>query len=310
MAANDWTLGRNIGGEVSTRWDERHLARLGATQDGVVRIDQLTDLGLTRDARQWRTAQRRLVPRYRGVYAIGHGELTERGEFRAAAWACGDIAHLSALASARLMNLWERPVRRIDVIVPPSRRPRITGITIHRASLTSPETTHVRGIPCTSVSRTLVDLAPTPALEAVFERAERRRLIRPDLIEALLHGRPGAANLRKLLATHRPMSKATRSLLERRLLAELRRRGVPEPLVNETLVLDALTLEPDLMWPAQRVLVELDGMDTHGTPTAIRRDKHRDRQAVLGGWLPLRFTWDDVEQDLSTVVAEIVSAIT
>jgi very-short-patch-repair endonuclease len=310
MRALEWTLRRHNGGQPSTRWDERHLARLGATQDGIVRIDQLTDLGLTRDARQRRTAQRRLVPLHRGVYAVGHNDLTERGRFRAAAWACGDSAHLSDLASARLMNLWERPVRRIDVIVPPSRRPRVKGLTIHRASLTSPETTHVRGIPCTSVSRTLVDLATTPALEAVFERAERRKLIRPDVIEALLHGRPGAARLRALLATHRPKSKATKSLLERRLLAELRRRGLPEPLVNETLVLDALTLEPDLMWPAYRVLVELDGLETHGTRTAQRRDRRRDRATVLAKWLPLRFTWDDVEQELPAVAAEIETAIT
>jgi len=64
-------------------------------------------------------------------------------------------------------------------------------------------------------------------------------------------------------------------------------------------------LSPDLMWPAQRVLVELDGLDTHGTRSAMRRDRRRDRLALAAGWVPLRFTWDDVDQDLRAVVADI-----
>lgn len=302
---NACALGSHNGAQPFTRWDERHLARLGAAQDGVVRLDQLSDLGLTAPARKRRIAQQRLVPTFRGVYAVGHGDLTERGRFRAAVWAAGEGAALSHLAAARLLGLWEREVRSIDVTVPPSRCPRLRGINVHRANVLS---THVRGIRCTATSQLLVDLATTPALEAVFERAERRRLIRPRAIEALAHGRPGAERLRALLATHRPKSAATKSVLERRLLAGIRRRGLPEPLVNQTLVLDALTLEPDLMWPAQRILVELDGLDTHGTKTAMRRDRRRDRATILAGWLPLRLTWDDIEQELDTVLAEIVRA--
>jgi len=290
-----------------TRWDERHLARLGAAQDGVVTLAQLAALGLTADARKRRIAQRRLVVVHRGVYAVGHGELTERGRFRAAVVAAGADALLSHLAAARLLGLWERPVTRIDVTVPRSRCPSPRGVTVHRAR--SVEATHVRGIACTTVPQTLVDLAPTPMLEAVFERAERRRAIRPTVIEGMLHSRPpGAAALRALLATHRPRSGATRSVLERRLLAALRRAGLPEPVVNGRLDLGVI-LEPDLMWPRERVLVELDGLATHGTPTAMRRDRGRDRRAVLAGWLPLRFTWHDVEHDLAAVIDDIVCTL-
>src|SRR4051794_13840391 len=212
MSANAWTVGSHYGSEASTRWDERHLARLAAAHDGIVTLGQLSALGLTPDARKRRIEQRRLVPLHRGVYAVGHSEVTERGWFRAAVLACGEGACLSHLAAARLLGLWEREVRRIDVTVPKTRRPRASGVAIHRASLTSPyDVAHVRGIPCTSASRTLIDIAHTPALDAVFERAERRRLIRPEVIEGGLHNRPGADRLRPLLATHRPKSKATRS---------------------------------------------------------------------------------------------------
>src|SRR4051794_17460796 len=183
-----------------------------------------------------------------------------------------------------------------------------------RASgLTRQHRTHVRGIPCLSVSRLLVELAGSeqpPAVEAAFERAERRGLIRPDLIERMAYNRPGAQTLRGLLATHRPRSGATRSLLERRLLAGIRRHGLPEPVVNGILEIDGTIIEPDLMWPRERVLVELDGLDTHGTKSAMRRDRKRDRRTLLAGWVSLRFTWDDIDQDLGGVISDIAGTTT
>jgi very-short-patch-repair endonuclease len=291
-------------------WDERALARLAGAQDGVVTVGQLE---LSPKARRTRLAQQRLIRLYEGVYAVGHRELTERGRLRAAGLACGEGAMLSGLAAARLLGLWERPVERLDVLVPGSRCPRPPGIRVHRTTLIAPvDVTHVRGIPCTSVSRSLVDLAASPALEAVFERAERRRMVRPDVIEGMLLRRwraPGAARLRALLETHRPQSGPTRSLLERRLLAGLRRAGLPEPVVNGSLELEGEIIQPDLMWPQLRVLVELDGLDTHGTRTAMRRDRRRDRLVALAGWVGLRFTWEDVDHDLRAVLADLGCAL-
>ena len=304
------TVGRHYGSQPFQRWDERHLARLAAAQDGIVRLDELAALGLSRDARKRRIAQRRLIPQYRGIYAVGHDELTERGRFRAAVWAGGEGALLSDLAAARLLGLWERPIPRPSIVVPRERNPRLREVVVQRATYLAPaDRTHVRGIPCTSISRTLVELAPTSMLEPAFERAERKGAIRPALLDRMVHGRPGAANLRSLIATHRPKSRATRSLLERRLLGVLRRARLPEPIVNGLLELEGEILEPDLMWPRQRVLVELDSLDFHGTRAAMRRDRRRDRLALRHGWTPLRATWDDVEEDLAAVVGDIVGAI-
>ena len=277
-----------------------------------MRIEQLAALGLSRDARKRRVAQRRLIPQYPGIYAVGHDDLTERGRFRAVVWAGGEGALLSGRAAARLLGLWERSVREATITVPFPRCPRLPGVTRARA-LGPRDRTHVRGIPCLSVSRLLVALAGTeqpPAVEAAFERAERKGWIRPDLIERMAYNRPGAVTLRALLATHRPKTRATKSLLERRLLAGLRRSGLPEPIVNGHLELDGTIIEPDLMWPDHRVLVELDGLDTHGTRSAMRRDRRRDRRTLRAGWIPLRATWDDVDQDLDAVISDIAGTLT
>jgi hypothetical protein len=50
----------------------------------------------------------------------------------------------------------------------------------------------------------------------------------------------------------------------------------------------------DLAWPGARLLVEVDGWDTHGTREAFQDDRQRDAMMVAMGWRVLRFTWDDV----------------
>ena len=60
------------------------------------------------------------------------------------------------------------------------------------------------------------------------------------------------------------------------------------------------------MWPEHRVLLELDG-GTHATPSAMRRDRARDRLALRHGWTPMRATWHD---DDAAVAGDIQAAIT
>ena len=49
----------------------------------------------------------------------------------------------------------------------------------------------------------------------------------------------------------------------------------------------------DLAWPSRRLLVELDGYNTHGTPIALQKDLRRQNNLVAAGWTVLRFTWND-----------------
>jgi hypothetical protein len=82
---NAWTVRHHNGAQQSKRWDERHLARLGSVQDGIVRLE-------SPDAKKRRIAQQRRVVVHRGVYAVGHRDVSERGRLRAAVWACGEGA--------------------------------------------------------------------------------------------------------------------------------------------------------------------------------------------------------------------------
>lgn len=60
----------------------------------------------------------------------------------------------------------------------------------------------------------------------------------------------------------------------------------------------------DLMWPTERVVVELDGPDHRGM-LKYADDRRRDNALTVGGYAVLRFTNDEVSDDLSRVLAMI-----
>jgi len=144
---------------------------------------------------------------YRGVYTVGRPGLSLHGRWMAAVLVCGPDALLSHRSAAMLHDLARTDVKRIDVTA--HRRGGRThhGLTVHRAGgLTAADRTVVSGIPVSSVSRTLLDLAavlPLQRLERALGQAERLRVfdlgpIRDALARAPRHR--GALRLRAALA--------------------------------------------------------------------------------------------------------------
>lgn len=81
--------------------------------------------------------------------------------------------------------------------------------------------------------------------------------------------------------------------------------GLPAPVVNMPFVLDDGTpIEIDLAWPDWTLALEVDHWFWHGG-TRARHDKRRDR--VLGGmgWMSIRVTDEDVEDELDRTVEEL-----
>jgi hypothetical protein len=63
-------------------------------------------------------------------------------------------------------------------------------------------------------------------------------------------------------------------------------------------------IRPDLWWPAERVVVELDGLE-HCRPDQYDADRVRDVRLQLDGYAVLRFTNARVRHDVQAVVAQI-----
>src|SRR4051812_10223514 len=291
------------------------LARLATKQHGVVAVWQLHRLGLTTDGVAKRMQAGRLHRIHRGVYAVGHRMLTTHGHWMAAVLACGEGAVLSCRDSAELWGLRRRSGRSYVDVTTPRRGGRTRrGIRVHSGANLHPDdvTTH-DGIPCTTVARTLLDLAEVVdrnGLQRAVERAEALRLFDLAAITALLarsNGRRGAPALRSAIARYEDT--VTRSELEDAVLAICADAHLPRPKVNAWL--PELNVEVDFMWPDHRLIVETDGHEHHGTRMAIERDHRRDRRLRALGWLVERFTWREITHEPRAVEAalrELLSA--
>lgn len=61
----------------------------------------------------------------------------------------------------------------------------------------------------------------------------------------------------------------------------------------------------DLLWPQERVIVEVDGYRHHGNQFGFRRDRHRDYELLISGYLILRLPHDEVVNDVERAVEKI-----
>jgi very-short-patch-repair endonuclease len=277
---------------------------LAARQHGVVSLDQFRRLGLIASAVRSRIQRGTLHRVHSGVYAVGHPLLSEKGRVLAAVSACGPGAVLSHRSSADLWGIRPYRGRGVHVIVPGQAGRRRPGILPHRLPLHPAEVTELDAVPCTTVARTLLDLAEVvdrPGMERAIERSEQMRLFDlagVELVIARAAGRPGARLLRDALRTDPPL---TPHELQRRFLALCRVARLPIP-ATDHIVAGA---ERDFVWPLHRLVAETDGYSTHGTRRAMQRDRTRDRDLVRAGWRVVRFTWEDVVQRPGEVAREL-----
>jgi Protein of unknown function (DUF559) len=214
--------------------------------------------------------------------------------------ACGDRAVLSHRSAGALWGLLPAASGPIEVTIPLGGGRRQPGIFVHVTRIVDlPYMTEFHGIPCTTVARTLVDLAGTVpprrlrrALEqSVFlNRFDRREL---DAALPYASGRRGTDTLRRLLAELADEPDLTRSELERLFLELISVAGLPKPIVNGLIA----GYEVDFHWPAQRLMVETDGRAAHAHLGAFERDRRRDLDLELAGWHVVRVTWRQVVED-------------
>lgn len=295
---SEFALTRHMGGKQQVRPSDRDIVGLARRQHGVVSRTQLIDLGLGEDAIDARLRGGRLFRLHRGVYAVGHGVVTQDGRWLAAVLRIGEGAVLSHCSAAELWGIKRRGSNsRIDVSAPRSTRSP-PAIRRHYLQLAPDEMAIRRRVPVTSLARTLVDVASElslEAFEAVLREAEYVHRFRLNELERFLDrhdGRRGAATIRACLRRLGQAPKGrTRSKLEDRFAAFLVETDLPRPQLNVLIDLDGKKIEADCLWRRQRLIAELDGGEAHGTRSAFESDRERDRHIQVAGWRVIRVTW-------------------
>ena len=280
---------------------DRALAALAERQHGVLSWKQLAALGMSADERHTRIAAGRLHRLHRGVYGVvGYKLLRTEGRWLAAVFAVGEGAVLSHRSAGSLWGLLPSTGQAPEVAVARKVKQR-SGIQLHcLRSLPAGHITTRSGIPCTTVARTIVDLAavlPARRLEQVIGQAEVLRLFDRTQTEAILAANPhapGSRTLRGLLGLDFTTS-LTRSELEEQFVALCDDARVDRPELNVPYTLpDGTEIVIDALWRSARLAVELDGRAYHSSWSAQVRDRRRDAQLTLAGLKPLRLTAPDV----------------
>jgi very-short-patch-repair endonuclease len=116
-------------------------------------------------------------------------------------------------------------------------------------------------------------------------------------------GRRGTPQLRSLLDG---VVGGERSAGERRLTELLRAARITGWEANaEIRDGDRLIGVGDVVFASAKLVVEVDGLAFHVTPERFQRDRQRQNRLVAAGWTVLRFTWRDLTERPSYVVASV-----
>lgn len=176
----------------------------------------------------------------------------------------------------------------LELICPRDRRARHDGLIVHESLVIDDiDKTEVEGIPCTSVARTLFDLARTLSpvmLDANIDTALRRGLVslnelRSTSARLATKGRPGGRRFRNAVDARSRASAIPESVPERLLADMLVRQGLPAP-EHQFVIRDEygqFVARVDLAYPEFGVVIEYDSFEHHiGTNAHIRDNARRN----------------------------------
>lgn len=286
------------------------ITAIAADQHGAVHRQQLLEAGVTARKVDGLIRRRWLRPAVHGVYLVGAAPPPLWRE--SAVLLANPAAVLSHWTAARLVRLEPHGAGDIvHILVPRGSSGRSPGVIAVRTDrLFAAEWRFYSGLRATTPARTLLDLAvelgrggETRRLEQMVARALDEKLCTGGDIRAVLrrHVRTRGAGLLQLVLGDDGRPALTRSEAEERLRQHLVDAQVL-PWLHNTRVAG---YEVDFLWKAQRLIVEVDGYGWHSSRNRFQGDRARDAALVAAGYLVLRFTWEQIDEEPMAVVARI-----
>jgi hypothetical protein len=210
---------------------------------------------------------------------------------------------------------WSLPGDSRVIVMPHEPKFSITGVTVLRR----PDDAAVRrpdGVRFTRVREALIDalvVVGAGAAEDLLDVTLQKRLITPEdfgraAASRLGRGKRGASLLASLVER---ASTGTRSEAEQRMAGLLRRSGTGpwEPNLPVTDASGRVLAEIDFAHVGLRIAIEVDGRAHHSDRRSFERDRSRQNELVLRGWLVLRFTWEQITQRPDEVIAAVIAAV-
>jgi very-short-patch-repair endonuclease len=270
-------------------------------QLGLITRVQALGAGLTSKAVTHRLRRGVWSQRRPGLYAVTGVPRSWEQEVLGTVLLAGDLAWASHATSA---CFWRYPGfgsdARLEITVPLEKRVRQHGVTVHRSGLIDERDLRVvRGVPCMSPARTIVDLSSrltADRLGRVVDDGLRRGLLTVGGLDHEVRRfstiAPGRSpkTLEAVLVDRVPGYHGTKSHLEQDVFDAIVRGGLPAPVRQHKVVVNGDPYYIDMAYPEQLVAIEADGFDFHRGRAVFDSDRARQNDLVNLGWLVLRFT--------------------
>jgi hypothetical protein len=279
----------------------RILAAIARTQHGLVTHAQMLAAGITPSEIKHRIAEGSLIRVHRGVYRVGHDAPSLRASYLGAVLAGGEGARLCGPPAAFTAGLIRGTAPPPEVMAPAVRQ--VAGVRMRVCRTTEPSWSR-HGIPLTTVPRTLIDLAADLSLDELARACHEagvRYKTTPRHVRRVLERMPntkGAARMRDVMLGDAPV---VLSRLEKKFLERLRETGFPLPVTNKV----ASGRRVDCRWRQHHLTVELDSYRFHNSRYAWEQDRRREREAYARGDQHRRYTYGDVFEHPSEMLAEL-----
>lgn len=299
--------------------DDAAIVRLAMHQHGLITTQQALGLGATPDVVQRQTDRGRWTTLRRGVYVVGAAPSTWEQRAMGATLAGGPDVIASARSGARIWGLVDRSGP-LEVLVEGRRRVRLDRVVVHRTLLLpAVDRDRVRGIPVTSIARTLVDASAGQDPDVVGQwidqamRDHGLQLMELESCLARLAG-PGRRDVRAIRAAleRRPVGyDPGESSLEARVVRIIATAGLPPPILQHPVRrADGKLARIDVSYPWAMVALEPEGFAFHRDRTAFDRDRIRGAELTLLGWDVYRLTTAMSDRYLATTVARALDLAT
>jgi len=183
------------------------------------------------------------------------------------------------------------------------------GVLVHIANLPPDHVVSYRGVPLTSVPRTVIDLARTlPFAEgvAIADSALNARLTSKAELAAVIADCPRWPGLQRARQVTAFSDARSESVLESLSRAAFRQAGLPPPDLQVWVGDDGEIIgRADFLWRPYRTIGEADGAFKYQTPARARAQLERDARLRAAGYEVVHFTWAQITR----VPAQVVDSI-
>lgn len=285
-------------------------------QHGLVTREQARQAGMTDTQIKWRIRTGNWVRVAQGVYRHRSASYSRMARLLAACLTRDALA--SHRSAAALHGIEGFALNCIELVVPRGGAKSVRGAILHQSTqFDLARRVDCRGVPCTGLGRTLLDVSavvPRERLDQAIDSVLRDGRLRvADLYRVLVsharRGRDGCAAFRASLEDRGeeavPLSVWSRMVAD--LLVE---SGLSRPVMEHRIHTPGgdFAAQVDLAYPDCRVAIELDSRRWHLNRVSFDEDPERRNRLTILGWTVLNFTWTHYVQDPRALCATVKAA--